>query len=181
MAWTKGLCCCSSSPKVNRVDEGEWIEPILPKANKKKRYHINMPKGVNGVRTTRSDILNNKNYSSSNNSSRLSPIQPLSPLFEEETASLTEDSSTDSSSLSDDNEVSSPLQKQDMSDKNLNLCSRRSQREKAYTKKKSSNDIMQYSRFTAEEVQPMSIMDEYIALWLEKQEIDSNRGRIQLY
>ena len=94
MAWKKVICCCAS-PKINLVDEGEWVEPILPRRTKKKQHHRNMRKGM-----TRSDIILTSS-GEMNHNTRLSIIkEQLSPLLveEEETASLTEESSGASSS-----------------------------------------------------------------------------------
>ena len=94
MAWKKVICCCAS-PKINLVDEGEWVEPILPRRTKKKQHHRNTRKGM-----TRSDIILTSS-GEMNHNTRLSIIkEQLSPLLveEEETASLTEESSGASSS-----------------------------------------------------------------------------------
>ena len=94
MAWKKVICCCAS-PKINLVDEGEWVEPILPRRTKKKQHHRNIRKGM-----TRSDIILTSS-GEINHNTRLSIIkEQLSPLLveEEETTSLTEESSGASSS-----------------------------------------------------------------------------------
>ena len=97
--WNKIICCCAT-PKVQRVDEGEWFEPVLPK----KRMKHNSPQSSrprsNKLRTRSDKILQHQCRSSMNNSSRssrLSSMKQLSPLLEEEDTSLTEESSSSGS------------------------------------------------------------------------------------
>ena len=98
--WKKIICCCST-PKVQRVDEGEWFEPVLPKKRKKHNSPQSSRPRSDKLRTRSDKILQHQCRSSMNNSSsrssRLSSMKQLSPLLEEEDTSLTEESSSSGS------------------------------------------------------------------------------------
>ena len=98
--WTKIICCCTT-PKVQRVDEGEWFEPVLPKKRKKHNFPQSSRPRSDKLRTRSDKILLHQCRSSMNNSSsrssRLSSMKQLSPLLEEEDTSLTEESSSSGS------------------------------------------------------------------------------------
>jgi len=98
--WTKIICCCTTS-KVQRVDEGEWFEPVLPKKRRKQNSHQSSRPRSDKLRTRSDKILQHQCRSSINNSSsrssRLSSMKQLSPLLEEEDTSLTEESSSSGS------------------------------------------------------------------------------------
>jgi len=95
--WKKIIICCCTTPKVQRVDEGEWFEPVLPKKRKKHNSPQNSRPRSDKLRTRSDKILQHQCRSSMNNSSsrssRLSSMKQLSPLLEEEDTSLTEESS----------------------------------------------------------------------------------------
>lgn len=94
--WNKIICCCAT-PKVQRVDEGEWFEPVLPTKRKKHNSPQSSRPRSDKLRTRSDKILQHQCRSSMNNnssrSSRLSSMKQLSPLLEEEDTSLTEESS----------------------------------------------------------------------------------------
>ena len=105
--WKKIICCCTT-PKVQRVDEGEWFEPVLPKKRKKHNSPQNSRPRSDKLRTRSDKILQHQcrssmnsssssSSSSSSRSSRLSSMKQLSPLLEEEDTSLTEESSSSGS------------------------------------------------------------------------------------
>ena len=95
--WKKIICCCTT-PKVQRVDEGEWFEPVLPTKRKKHNSPQSSRPRSDKLRTRSDKILQHQcrssmSSSSSSRSSRLSSMKQLSPLLEEEDTSLTEESS----------------------------------------------------------------------------------------
>ena len=137
MAWKKVICCCAS-PKINLIDEGEWVEPILPRRPKKKRGS-NIRKGM-----TRSDILTSSGETSHN--ARLSIIkEQLSPLLveEEETASLTEESSGSSSVSSENGSDSDEMQPEEVANDN-NMLARSSGGGDNTRRIEDPSDIMHY-------------------------------------
>jgi len=137
MAWKKVICCCAS-PKINLVDEGEWVEPILPRRTKKKQHRRNIRKGM-----TRSDIILTSS-GEINHNTRLSIIkEQLSPLLveEEETTSLTEESTRSSSSLSGGSDSEDNMQPEEAENDNINARSRGGHSKR---RGEDSSGIMQY-------------------------------------
>ena len=137
MAWKKVICCCAS-PKINLVDEGEWVEPILPRRTKKKQHHRNTRKGM-----TRSDIILTSS-GEMNHNTRLSIIkEQLSPLLveEEETTSLTEESRGASSSELGSDSSDEMQSEEAVNDNIMNVRSRGGYNTR---RGEDSSDIMQY-------------------------------------